>query len=59
MRNDIVDPDANYAGGDFSDKLIVGFRYTFSERAEVRASINQKVSQQGFGDGAVQFQMFF
>ena len=54
-----VDPDASYAGGEYSDKLVVGFRYTFSERAEVRASISQEVSQQGFGGGSVQFQMFF
>jgi hypothetical protein len=54
-----VNPDASYAGGNFSDKLIVGFRYTFSERAEVRTSISHEISQHGFGGGAVQFQMFF
>lgn len=54
-----VDPDASYALGDFSDKLIVGFRYTFSEQAEVRASLSQELSQRGFGGGAVQFQLFF
>ena len=54
-----VNPDASYAGGNFSDKLIVSFRYTFSERAEVRTSISHEISQHGFGGGAVQFQMFF
>jgi hypothetical protein len=54
-----VDPDASYAQGEFSDKLILGFRYTFSPQAEVRASVSQEVSQQGFGGGAVQFQLFF
>ena len=54
-----VDPDASYADGHFSDKLIVGFRYSFSERAEVRASISHEFSKRGFGGGAVQFQMFF
>ena len=54
-----INPDASYAGGNFSDKLIVGFRYTFSERAEVRTSISHEISQHGFGGGAVQFQMFF
>jgi hypothetical protein len=54
-----VDPDASYANGTFVDKLIVGIRYSFSERAEVRASVSQEVSQRGFGGGAVQFQMFF
>lgn len=49
----------SYALGEFSDKLIVGYRYTFSPRAEVRASISQEVSQRGFGGGAIQFQMFF
>ena len=54
-----VDPDASYADGNFSDKLIVGFRHSFSERAEVRASISHELSKRGFGGGAVQFQMFF
>jgi hypothetical protein len=54
-----VEPDASYSDGDFSDKLIVGFRYSFSERAEVRASISHEISQRGFGGGSVQFQMFF
>jgi hypothetical protein len=54
-----IDPDASYANGTFGDKLIVGFRYSFSERAEVRASISHEFSKRGFGGGAVQFQMFF
>lgn len=54
-----VDPERSYAQGEFSDKLILGFRYSFSERAELRASVSQEVSQQGFGGGAIQFQMFF
>lgn len=54
-----VDPDASYADGNFSDKLIVGFRHSFSERAEVRVSISHELSKHGFGGGAVQFQMFF
>ena len=54
-----VDPDASYADGNFSDKLIVGFRYSFSERAEVRTSISHEINQRGFGGGSVQFQMFF
>lgn len=54
-----IDPDESYAQGEFSDKLILGYRYRFSPQAEIRASISQEVSEQGFGGGAIQFQLFF
>ncbi|MEO1246108.1 MAG: hypothetical protein AAFX56_10545 [Pseudomonadota bacterium] len=43
----------------YTDKLIVGWQYTFSDRASIRASLSQEVSERGFGGGAIQYQMFF
>ncbi|MEL6868869.1 MAG: hypothetical protein AAFO81_03625 [Pseudomonadota bacterium] len=56
---DAVLPANRFSGNNFTDKLIVGFRYTFSQRGVLRASVSQEVSQRGFGGGAVQYQMFF
>lgn len=54
-------PDANdnYILDDYRDKLVLGWRYTFSKDAQIRLSISHEVSASGFGGGAVQFQMFF
>jgi hypothetical protein len=54
-------PDSidNYKLDDYRDKVIVGWRYTFSEDAYIRVSISQEIAEQGFGGGAIQFQMFF
>jgi hypothetical protein len=38
---------------------MVGWRYTFSADAQIRLSISHEVAAQGFGGGAIQFQMFF
>lgn len=54
-----LNDEDTYQLGEFSDKLIVGFRYTFSANAILRASVSQEVSQRGFGGGAIQYQMFF
>ncbi|MEE4160920.1 MAG: hypothetical protein V2I25_00340 [Woeseiaceae bacterium] len=56
---DALDAEASIDGGDYTDKLILGYRYTFSDNALIRASIAHEVSETGFGGGAVQFQMFF
>jgi hypothetical protein len=53
------DPTDNYKLDDYRDKVILGWRYTFSEDAYIRVSISQEIAEQGFGGGAVQFQMFF
>lgn len=52
-------PGDNYDLGDYRDKVMLGWRYTFSEDAQIRASISHEVAEQGFGGGAIQFQMFF
>jgi hypothetical protein len=54
-------PDStdNYNLDDFRDKLIVGWRYNFSDDAHIYVSVSHEVSAQGFGGGAVRFQMFF
>ena len=54
-------PDSaeNYNLDDFRDKLIVGWRYNFSGDALIYVSVSHEVSAQGFGGGAVRFQMFF
>jgi hypothetical protein len=54
-----LNPDDSFAGGSYTDKVILGWRYTFSENAEIRVSIAHEVSEQGFGGGAIQYQMFF
>jgi hypothetical protein len=53
------DPGDNYKRDDYRDKVIVAWRYTFSKDAQIRLSISHEVAAQGFGGGAVQFQMFF
>jgi hypothetical protein len=52
-------PDDSYDLGDYRDKVMVGWRYTFSKDAQIRVSISHEVAEQGFGGGAIQFQMFF
>lgn len=44
---------------DYRDKIIVGWRYTFSADAQVLISLSHEVAAMGFGGGNVQFQMFF
>ena len=53
------DPTENYNLDDYRDKIIVGWRYNFSENAQIDLSVSHEVSAQGFGGGAVRFQMFF
>lgn len=53
------DSTENYGLNDYRDKLIVGWRYNFSDNAQVHVSLSHEVSVQGFGGGAVRFQMFF
>jgi len=53
------DPTENYNLDDYRDKLIIGWRYNFSEDAQIHVSLSHEVSVQGFGGGAVRFQMFF
>jgi len=53
------DPTGNYNLDDYRDKLIIGWRYSFSEDAQIHVSLSHEVSVQGFGGGAVRFQMFF
>lgn len=54
-----TDPAASYAGGNYTDKLIVNWRYDFSDSAAIRFGISHEVSETGFGGGYVQYQMFF
>ncbi len=54
-----LDPEQSFADSLYTDKIIVGWRYTFSENAEIRVSVAQAISNAGFGGGAVQYQMFF
>ena len=53
------DPSDNYDLDDYRDKLMLGWRYTFSEDAQIRLSISHEIAEEGFGGGAIQFQMFF
>ena len=53
------DPVENYNLDDYRDKLIVGWRYNFSNDAQIYLSVSHEVSAHGFGGGAVRFQMFF
>ncbi len=59
IRYESLVPEDSYDTGDFTDKLIVGWRFSFSDNAIIRFSLSQEVSEQGFGGGAVQYQMFF
>lgn len=54
-------PDAaeSYTLDDYRDKLSIGWRYNFSKDAQIHVSISHEVSVNGFGGGAVRFQMFF
>ncbi len=54
-----LDPAESFAQDDYTDKLILGWRYSFSPDAQIRFSISQEVSEQGFGGGSLQYQMFF
>jgi hypothetical protein len=51
--NDIIDLQ------DYSDKIIAGWRFAFSQDAQIRILISHEVSNTGFGGGSIQFQMFF
>lgn len=53
------DPTDNYKLDDYRDKIVVGWRYKFSDNAQIDLSVSHEVSVQGFGGGAVRFQMFF
>lgn len=53
------DPTDSYRRDDYRDKLIVGWRYNFSEDAQIHVSVSHEVSVNGFGGGAVRFQLFF
>ena len=54
-----ADPTENYKLDDYRDKLIVSWRYNFSDNAQIDLSVSHEVSAKGFGGGAVRFQMFF
>ena len=54
-----LDPDQSFSDSLYTDKIILGWRYTFSENGEIRVSVAQAISNPGFGGGAVQYQMFF
>ncbi len=56
---DALDTEESFTEDGYTDKLIVGWRYSFSANAEIRASLSQEVSERGFGGGAIQFQMTF
>ena len=53
------DLSENYDLDDYRDKIIVSWRYNFSENAQIDLSVSHEVSARGFGGGAVRFQMFF
>jgi hypothetical protein len=54
-----LDTTENYDLDEYRDKLIVGWQYTFSEDARIYVSVAHEVSAQGFGGGAIRYQMFF
>ena len=56
---DALDPEVSFADSLYTDKVILGWRYTFSKDAEIRVTIAQAISNPGFGGGSVQYQMFF
>jgi hypothetical protein len=53
------DDSADYNLDDYWDKLMLGWRYAFSDDAQIYVSVAHEVSAKGFGGGAVRFQMFF
>ncbi len=52
-------PVENFNLDDYRDKLIIGWRYNFSDQAQIHLSLSHEVSARGFGGGSVRFQMFF
>jgi hypothetical protein len=54
-----IDATENYKLEDYWDKLMVGWRYAFSDDAQIYVSVAHEVSAKGFGGGAIRFQMFF
>ena len=58
---DFQAPDVaeSYMLDEYRDKICIGWRYSFSEDAQVHVSVSHEVSVNGFGGGAVRFQMFF
>ncbi|MGB5626329.1 MAG: hypothetical protein WBM61_11385 [Woeseiaceae bacterium] len=54
-----LDATESYKRDDYRDKLVVGWRYNFSEDAQIHVSVSHEVSVNGFGGGAVRFQLFF
>ena len=54
-----ADPAESYTGGEYTDKLILSWRYNFSDDAVIRAGISHEAQEQGFGGAFVQYQMFF
>jgi hypothetical protein len=59
FKFEALDPDESFSDSGYTDKLIVGWRYTFSKDAEIRVSLAHEVSNSGFGGGSIQYQMFF
>ena len=59
MVYEALETDNSFMKGEYTDKLIAGWRYRFSQQAQVRVTIAHEVSDEGFGGGAVQYQMFF
>ena len=52
-------PLKDYQLNAYGDKIILGWRYLFSDNAQLRVSVSHEVSAMGFGGGAIQFQMMF
>jgi len=53
------DPTDNYDIDKYRDKIMVGWRYAFSDDAQIYISVAHEVSAKGFGGGAIRYQMFF
>lgn len=54
-----VDPETSFELNDYQDKLILGWRYDFSDDARILVSVAHEVAARGFGGGNVQFQILF
>jgi hypothetical protein len=55
-----MSPDRDdFVQDDYRDKIIVGYRYVFSDNSQIRLSVSHEVAEKGFGGGAVQYQLFF
>lgn len=50
---DVVDLD------EYGDKIIAGWRYDFSQNAQIRIMFSHEITHRGFGGGSMQLQMFF